>query len=113
MLLPYSGGIDVAAVINGDGRNLFLRGAIQDKALPARRDPVDKAAAVGAREQIPIEVQSQHADVGFVALEEERRLPFGSHAENLAVISGSDEQVACVIQSQVPDVLGVGIEIEI
>src|SRR5438309_723372 len=55
-------------------------------------------------------IESQHADVGFVALEKHRAFAAAGNAENFAPIAGGNEELALRVQCHVPDVFGLGIE---
>ena len=109
--LAHAGGIDVAFAIEGERRDLFLGSAVQDEAFAGRRNAVYQAAAIGAGNQVALRIERQHADVGLVALEENRVLALGSDFVDLAVVAGGDVQVSGLVENEVPDVFRAGREI--
>ena len=72
--LAHAGGIDVAFTVERERGDLFLGSAVEHEAFAGRRNPVDQAAAISAGDQVSLGIEREHADVGFVALEEDRVL---------------------------------------
>jgi len=57
-----------------------------------------------------LSIKSELADVDFVAFEEERVIAVGRDFKNLALIACRDKKISCFVESEVPDVLGSGLE---
>ena len=105
-------GIDVAGAIEGERGDLFLGRAVEDETFARGRNAVDESAAVGAGNQIALRIEGEDANVGFVALEKYRVLAVGRDAKNLAMVAGSNVEVARLIQSEIPDIFCAGLEID-
>src|SRR5581483_10598744 len=102
--------INVPRSIDRQRGDFFLRGAIQDESLAIGRDPIDQAAAIGTRDQISIGVEDQLADVHFVTLKEKRMIPVRSDFEYFSLIACGNEQVAALVECEIPYVLCPGLE---
>src|SRR5260370_27745627 len=89
-------------MVESQRRNFFFRSAIQHKALSRGRDSIDQPAAVRPCDYIALPIQSQHADVSLVALEEERVVALRSDAINLTVIARRHIQIPGLVQEEIP-----------
>src|SRR4029077_19387063 len=103
--------VDVARVIEGESRDFLLGSAVQDESLTGRGNAINQPAAVGASDQVPLRVERQHSDMSFVTLEEHGMLTLGCDAVDFPTVAGGDVEISGAVESEVPDVLGAGIEI--
>ena len=110
-LLSRSGGVDIARVVDSERCNFFFGRAVEHERFAIRRDAVDQPAAIGTGNQVSFGIEREHANVDFIALEEERVLAVGADFVDFAVIAGGDIQRAGMVENDVPDVLGARIEI--
>src|ERR1700733_1262656 len=99
-------------MVEGEGRDLFLGGAVEDETFPGGRNAVDQAAAVGAGDEVSVGVEGQHADGGLVTFEEQRVFAFGGDTVDFSVVAGGHVEIAGVVERQIPDVFGAGGKID-
>src|SRR6185312_12250958 len=110
MLFTCTGSINVARRIDGQSSDFFFCRAVKYKSLTSRRDAIYQSAAVRAGNQVALGIESEHAHVSFVGLEEDCALAILLHAKNFAVISCGDVQAALRVELHVPDVFGFWIK---
>ena len=91
---PDRRSVDIAAAVDGEGGNFLLGGAVQHEALAGGRNAIDQAAAVRTGDQIPLGIESQDANMSFIALEKQRRLAVARHPENFSPVPGGDVELA-------------------
>ena len=111
MLLARCSGVDIAFAVDGERGNFFPGRAVENERFAIRRDPVDQSAAIGTGNQVSLGIECEHANVNFIALEEKRVLAVGADFVDFAVIAGGDIQGASIVENDIPDVLGAGIEV--
>src|SRR4029077_18727779 len=99
--LAYPGRVDVAIGVDGERRDFLLGRAVKNERLARGSDPVQKATAVRAGNQVAFGIDREHANVRFVALEEHGVVTLGRYFENLAVIARRHKQVARVVERQI------------
>ncbi len=104
--------VDVSRAIERQRCDLFLGRAVKHKAFARGRNAIDQPAAVGAGNQILLRIEGQNANVGFIALEEDRMLAFRRDAINFPVVAGRYIEVAGFVQSQIPDIFRPRLEID-
>ncbi len=97
---------------SAERRDLFLGGAVQHESFASRRNAIDEPAAVGAGNQIVLRIEGQNADVGLIALEEDRMLALRRNPINLPVVAGSHVEIAGLVQGQVPDIFRTRLEVD-
>ena len=73
-LLSRGSGVDIAGAVDGERGNFFLGRAVENERFAIRRNAIDKAAAIGAGNQVSFGIECENANVDFIALEEERVL---------------------------------------
>ena len=112
MLFAHARSVDVSGGVERQGGDFFLGRAVENEGFAIGRNAVHQAAAVRAGNQVALGIERQHADVGLVAGEKDRVLPFGGDPKDLAVIAGGDVKIAGIIEGEVPNILGRRIEID-
>ena len=111
MFFSDAGGVDVACFVDGQGGDFFFRRAVEDEAFSAGRDSIDQSAAVRTGNQIAFAIEGHHANMGFVTFEKDRVLALRSDAEYLSVIPGGHVEIAAIVEGEIPNVFGAGLEI--
>ena len=110
--LSHAGGINISRFVDGQRGDFFFRCAVKHEAFAAGLDLVYQSTAVRAGDQIALGIHRQHADVGFIAFEENGMLALGSDAKDFAMIAGGHVEVAGIVENQVPYVFRARIEID-
>src|ERR1035438_2024599 len=108
MLLSGRCRVDVSGIVDRKRGDFFLGSAVEDERFAIGRNTVDKPAAVGAGNQISFGIERENANVDFIAFEKKRVLSVGGDFENFAVVAGGDIQVPGSVESEIPDVFGLG-----
>ncbi len=74
------------------------------------RNPENAAAGFGAGDEVSLGVESENANVSFVAGVKEFALAVGSDGENPPFIPGGDVEGAVRAEGEIPNVFRFGIE---
>src|SRR5258708_13130819 len=74
------------------------------------RDAQNAAAGFGAGDEIALGVESQNANVRFVAGVKEFALAIGGDGEDLAFVTSGDVESSVGCECEVPDIFRLGIE---
>ena len=111
MLLARSGRIDISRGVNGERGDFLLGRAVENKGFAIGRDAINQPAAVGSGNQVSLGIERESTNMDFIAFEEKRRLALRADFENLAMIAGRDIEGASIVENDVPDVFGIGIEV--
>jgi hypothetical protein len=90
--------------------DFFVRRVDEHERLAVLADPEDAARRLCAREQIAGLVDRERDDVGGVGLVEQRALPIGRNAVDVALLAGGGEERAVGCGRERPDVFVVGVE---
>ena len=110
MLLSGGGKVKITRLVESEAGDLALGCAVENEAFALWGDPVYEAATVGPGDEVALHIERENANVRLVTLEEKRVLPVGSHTKYFSVITGRDVEIAGVIESEGPNVFGLGIE---
>src|SRR5581483_5030202 len=112
MLLSDSCGVDVPHLVDCQAGDLSLRRTIENEYVALGSYAIDEAAAIRAGNQISLRIECEHADVRLIAFEKKRVLAIRRNTKDFAMVSGRDIQIAAVVESEAPDVFGLGVEEE-
>ena len=103
----HGGGVDDSLEIDDNRTNFRKRGIEQDGGLPGRRDVIENAVRVGAREQVTVRAGSERSDVGLTGfIVEIRRAGGRINAVDAAWLACGHEQRAIGCRLYGPNIFG-------